>query len=175
MVRRHLTLGRGPLQSAVLRVGVVGLNERVRKQVLPAIAASPRARLTALCSRDPAKSAEMAAPYGDCRPFADLAGFVGYDEVDAVFVMTPPELHAEMSIAALERGKHVMCEKPLASSLADAQAMTEAAERRGRRTAVNFTYRSVAALRTLERALVDPGIGQLLHAEVGYYQGRGLL
>jgi predicted dehydrogenase len=159
----------------VLRVGVVGLNERVRKQVLPALAASPRARLVALCSRVGAKAAEMAEPYPGCRPFDDFSEFVEYDQLDAVFVMTPPERHAEMSIAALERGRAVMCEKPLATSLADAMAMTAAAESRGLRTAVNFTYRSVTALRTLELALAKPGIGELLHAEVGYYQGRGLL
>ena len=159
----------------MLRVGVVGLNERVRKQVLPALSASPRATLAAVCSRDASKAAEFATPYPGCRAFGDFGAFARHDGLDAVFVMTPPEQHAEMSLAALDEGRAVMCEKPLATSLAEARAMTQAAERRGARTAVNFTYRSVAALRTLERALVDPGIGELVHADAGYFQGRGLL
>jgi predicted dehydrogenase len=159
----------------VLRVGVVGLNERVRKQVLPAVAASPRARIAALCSRDAAKASAFASEYPGCRSFDDYGAFVDCDEVDAVFVMTPPQQHAEMSLAALGRGRAVMCEKPLATTLAEAEAMVAAAERARLRTAVNFTYRSVTALRAVEQALVDPGIGELLHAEVAYYQGRGLL
>jgi predicted dehydrogenase len=159
----------------VLRVGIVGLNERVRKQVLPAVAASPRARVTALCSRDAAKAAAFAGDYPGCRPFADYTAFLDCDEVDAVFVMTPPPQHAEMALAALRRGRAVMCEKPLATTLADAAAMAAAADAAGLRTAVNFTYRSVTALRAVESALADPGIGDLLHAEVAYYQGRGLL
>jgi predicted dehydrogenase len=158
-----------------LRVAVVGLNERVGRQVLPALAASPRARLVAVGSRDLAKAERFAEPYAGCRPFGSYAELLRDDGVDAVFVMTPAEQHAEMSLAALEAGRDVMCEKPLATTLAEARAMLRAAEARGRRTAVNFTYRSVTALRLLARALTEVNLGDLVEIEVAYRQGRGLL
>ena len=158
---------------AVLRVGVVGLNARVERVVLPGLAASGRAQVAALCSRDAAKAAHFAAAYPGCRPFTRYSDFVAHD-LDAVFVLTPHELHEEMSLAAIEAGRHVCCEKPLALSLDGARRMREAAKRRGVRTAVNFTYRSTTAHRHFARALADPPLGELLGAELVYEQARGL-
>ena len=157
-----------------LRVGVVGLNARVERQVLPGVAASTRARLAAVCSRDLAKARRMAEPYADCRAFDDYSAMLATGGVDAVFVMTPPEQHAAMSLAALEAGCAVMCEKPLAATLDEARAMASAARRSGQRTAVNFTYRTSPGFRLVERLLDDPGIGEPLHVELSYLQGRGL-
>jgi predicted dehydrogenase len=157
-----------------LRVGVVGLNARVERQVLPGVAASPRARLAAVCSRDLGKAQRMAEPYVGCRAFGDYSTMLAAGEVDAVFVMTPPEQHAAMSVAALEAGCAVMCEKPLAATFAEARAMAAAAQRSGQRTVVNFTYRTSPGFRLVEQLLADPGIGEPLHAELSYLQGRGL-
>jgi predicted dehydrogenase len=154
---------------------VVGLNDRVGRQVLPALAASPRARIVALCSRERAKAERFAEPYPGGRPFGSYEEMLRYDELEAVLVMTPAELHAEMSLAALDSGREVMCEKPLATTLTDARAMLRAAEVRGRRTAVNFTYRSVTALRLLAGTLAEGGIGDLVEMQVAYLQGRGVL
>lgn len=96
-------------------------------------------------------------------------------ELDAVFVMTPPEQHAPMSLAAIERGLAVMCEKPLAASLGEAGAMARAATARGVATAVNFTYRSSPGPRLVARLVRNGAIGGLLAAELAYLQGRGLV
>lgn len=157
-----------------LRVGVVGLNARVQRQVLPSLAASPRAVLAAVASRDAAKAEEMAGPFEGCRAFGSYREMLAAGELDAVFVMTPPEQHAEMSLAALDCGLHVMCEKPLSVTLAESRAMVQAADSRAVRTAVNFTYRSSPGLRYLARLLAEPGIGELLDVQIDYLQGRGL-
>jgi predicted dehydrogenase len=95
-------------------------------------------------------------------------------DLDAVLVLTPPALHAEMSIAAIEAGLAVCCEKPLATSLVEARAMVAAAERRPARTAVNFTYRSTTAHRLIAGQLAEPGIGRLHGLALAYRQERAL-
>src|SRR5438132_1247561 len=101
----------GTTERAPLRVGVVGLNARVERVVLPGLVASGRARVAAVCSRDASKATAFAAPYPGCRAYARLDDLVADDAIDAVFILTPAELHEEMSLAAIERGRHVCCEK----------------------------------------------------------------
>jgi predicted dehydrogenase len=168
---RRYTAG---VSAGALRVGVVGLNARVQRQVLPSLAASPRAVLAAVASRDLAKAEELAGPYPGCRAFGDYEKMLATGELDAVFVMTPPEQHAPMSLAAIERGLHVMCEKPLSVTLEESREMVRAAAGRGVRTAVNFTYRSSPGPRYVARLLANPGIGELLDVQIAYLQGRGL-
>jgi predicted dehydrogenase len=95
------------------------------------------------------------------------------DDVDLVDVCTPGDTHAEIAIAALEAGKHVLCEKPLANSVAEAEAMTAAATAaaaRGVQAMVGFTYRRVPAIQ-LARRLVEAGrIGQVRHVRAQYLQ-----
>ncbi|HEY3107293.1 MAG TPA: Gfo/Idh/MocA family oxidoreductase [Chloroflexota bacterium] len=160
--------------QATTRIGLVGLNARVERVVLPGLASSPRAAVAAVCSRDLAKAERFAAAYPGCRPFGDYGQMLASGELEAVFVLTPAPLHAEMSIAAIEAGLATCCEKPLARSRGEAQAMVAAAERRGVRTAVNFTYRSTTAHRLLARELGQVGIGRLHELSVAYRQSRAL-
>src|SRR5438105_1962151 len=157
-----------------MKIGVVGLNTRVERVILPGLSRSPRATVSALCSRDRAKADAFAAAYPGCRAFDDYQEMIRSGLVDAVFVLTPAPFHAEMSIAALEAGLAVCCEKPLATSLAEAQAMADAAARLRLRTAVNFTYRSTTAHRLMARELAGRGVGRLHGLSVAYRQGRAL-
>ena len=95
------------------------------------------------------------------------------DDVDLIDICTPGDTHAEMAVAALEAGKHVLCEKPLANSVAEAEVMAAAAEAAGARgvlAMVGFTYRRVPAL-TLARELVAEGrIGTVRHVRAQYLQ-----
>lgn len=158
-----------------LRVGVVGINNRIRRVILGGLAASPRAVVTAVCSRSVEKAAAVARELGTAEPFADYQQMVDDGPIDAVFVETPAELHYPMVMAAIAAGKHVACEKPLATSVAEAVEMERAAREAGVRTAVNFTYRSGTAHRYFAEVLAGGEIGELLHFEVGYWQARQLL
>jgi predicted dehydrogenase len=95
------------------------------------------------------------------------------DDVQLVDICTPGNTHAEIAIAALEAGKHVLCEKPLANTVAEAEAMTAAAERAaasGVRSMVGFTYRRVPAI-ALARELVAEGrVGTVRHVRAQYLQ-----
>jgi predicted dehydrogenase len=91
----------------------------------------------------------------------DWARLVVRDDVDIVDICAPGDTHAEIAIAALAAGKHVLCEKPLANSVAEAEAMVaaaRAASRRGVRAMCGFTYRRVPAVRPAARTQrLDPG------------------
>ena len=97
-----------------------------------------------LCGRDSAKVVAAAETLGWASTETDWRSAVARDDVDLVDVCTPGNTHAEIAIAALESGKHVLCEKPLANSVAEAEAMAAAAEQaasQGVRAMVGFTYR----------------------------------
>ncbi len=157
-----------------LRIGVVGVNDRIRRSILNGIARSAAAELAAVCSRDAAKAAQVAAEYG-CQDYSGLGEMLASADLDAVFVATPAELHCEMSLAAIEAGKHVICEKPLAASVSEAEQMVRAAREAGVRTAVNFTYRSAQHHRHIAQIAGEGSLGQICSFRVAYWQARGLL
>jgi len=132
-----------------------------------------RPHLAVLCGRDAAAVRIAAARLGWTATETDWHALIKRDDVDLVDVCTPGYLHAEIAIAALEAGKHVLCEKPLANTLAEAEDMAAAAARaatRGVRAMTGFNYRRVPAV-ALARQLVTEGrIGQLRHVRASYLQ-----
>ncbi|HEY0403274.1 MAG TPA: Gfo/Idh/MocA family oxidoreductase, partial [Blastococcus sp.] len=118
-----------------------------------------RPQLTVLAGRNTAAVADAAGRLGWSSTETDWHRVIERDDVDLVDICTPGDTHAEIAIAALRAGKHVLCEKPLANSVAEAEAMTEAAVRaaaQGVRSMVGFTYRRVPAI-ALARQLVAEG------------------
>jgi predicted dehydrogenase len=132
-----------------------------------------RPRLRALCGRDPGRVAAAAQRLGWESVETDWTRLLSRDDVDLVDVCTPGDTHAEIAIAALQAGKHVLCEKPLANSVAEAQAMADAADlaaAHGVRAMVGFTYRRVPAV-ALARRLVEQGrLGEIRHVRAQYLQ-----
>jgi predicted dehydrogenase len=130
-------------------------------------------RMTALCGRTEDKAREAADRLGWASVETDWKALLGRADVDLVDVCTPGDSHAEIAIAALEAGKHVLCEKPLANTVADAEAMAVAARTatgRGVRAMVGFTYRRVPAI-ALARRLVEQGrLGEIRHVRAQYLQ-----
>jgi predicted dehydrogenase len=103
----------------------------------------------------------------------DWRRLIARDDVDLVDVCTPGDTHATIAIAALEAGKHVLCEKPLANSVAEAEAMAAAAEKAagsGVRAMVGFTYRRVPALALARRLIAEGRLGELRHVRAQYLQ-----
>ncbi|GAB3596820.1 Gfo/Idh/MocA family oxidoreductase [Angustibacter peucedani] len=129
--------------------------------------------MNVLCGRDTAAAGETARKFGWRDVVGDWKELLRRDDVQLVDVCTPGDTHAEISIAALEAGRHVLCEKPLANSVAEAQAMVDAAEAaaaQGVRSMVGFTYRRVPAI-ALARQLVQQGrLGTIRHVRAQYLQ-----
>jgi predicted dehydrogenase len=132
---------------------------------------APRMRVVAGRDRDSVRAA--AERLGWDESVTSWQELIARDDVDLVDVCTPGDTHAEIAIAALQAGKHVLCEKPLANSVAEAEAMVAAAERaaaRGVHAAVGFTYRRVPAIQ-LARRLVEQGrVGEVRHVRAQYLQ-----
>ena len=132
-----------------------------------------RPRMAVLCGRDAGRVAEAADRLGWEEGATSWQDVVARADVDLVDVCTPGDTHAEIAIAALEAGKHVLCEKPLANSVEEAEAMAAAAARAagdGVRAMVGFTYRRVPAI-ALARTLVAEGrLGEVRHVRAQYLQ-----
>src|SRR6476661_7411898 len=130
-------------------------------------------RLVAIGGRDAAAAGEMARRFDWVHVETDWPALVARDDVDLVDICTPGDTHADIAIAALEAGKHVLCEKPLANSVEEAERMTLAAEtaaKNGVLSMCGFSYRRTPAL-ALARRFVDQGrLGEIRHVRAQYLQ-----
>jgi predicted dehydrogenase len=132
-----------------------------------------RPELTVLAGRDRDRVTDAAARLGWASVETDWRRVLERDDVGLVDVCTPGDTHAEIAVAALEAGKHVLCEKPLANTVAEAEAMAEAAARaaaRGVRSMVGFTYRRVPAIGLARRLVAEGRLGQVRHVRAQYLQ-----
>ena len=130
-------------------------------------------RRVAVCGRDERAVAAARASLGWESAETDWRRLVERDDVDIVDICTPGSSHAEIAIAALEAGKHVLCEKPLANTVAEAERMVEAADRAavgGVRAMVGFNYRRVPALELARRLIAAGRLGDTRHVRAVYLQ-----
>ena len=130
-----------------------------------------RIRRRLLCGRDQATLTTMAERWGWEETATDWRAAIDRDDIDAVDISLPNHLHAPVAIAAAQAGKMILCEKPLAINLSEAEAMRDAA--RGVPTMVWFNYRRVPAI-AFARQLIDQGrIGTVFHYDAAYRQQWG--
>ncbi|MFC9592958.1 Gfo/Idh/MocA family protein [Streptomyces sp. NPDC056944] len=129
--------------------------------------------LAAVAGRDATAVRAAADRHGWAAAETDWRALVARDDVQLVDVCTPGDSHAEIAVAALEAGKHVLCEKPLANTVAEAEVMAAAAEAaaaRGQVAMVGFNYRRLPALSYARRLIADGRLGALRHVRVTYLQ-----
>jgi predicted dehydrogenase len=129
--------------------------------------------MVALCGRDQEKATAAAERLGWQSVETDWKALVDRDDVGLVDICTPGDTHAEIAIAALAAGKHVLCEKPLANTVDEAVAMAEAAERaraKGVRSMVAFNYRRVPALALARKLIAEGRLGTIRHVRAQYLQ-----
>ena len=114
-----------------------------------------------------------ASKLGWARAETDWRRVIERDDIDLIDICAPGRAHAEIAIAALDAGKHVLCEKPLARTVGEAEAMADAARRaraRGVRAMVGFTYRRVPAVALMRRLVEQGRIGEVRHVRGVYLQ-----
>ena len=126
----------------VLKVGIIGCGGIANGKHLPALAQVETVALVAFCDLELARAEKAKQKYGT----ADAVVFTDYQELlkldlDAVHVLTPNSSHAPLTIAALEAGCHVMCEKPMAKTSEEAKAMIAAAEKTGKKLTIGYQNR----------------------------------
>jgi predicted dehydrogenase len=146
-----------------LKFAIIGCGGITLQNHLPGLALCPDVKVSALCDSDAATLDRACQQTGVGVHSTRYEEIVGRDDVDAVIIATPNFLHKPIALAAIQAGKHVLCEKPLALTHADAREMAEAADRAGVRHMTAFTYRFVPAMRYL-RHLADQGdLGEVYH------------
>jgi predicted dehydrogenase len=127
-------------------------------------------RLAACCDIDGQKVKDFARRWHIPRTYTDYDDMLESEKLDAVANVTADIMHAPVSLAAVTRGLPVLCEKPLATTLADARRMRDAAARRGVVTHVNFSYRDAPCVQAAAALIRGGGIGRVLHVEASYLQ-----
>ncbi len=130
--------------------------------------------LTAVAGRNEEGVRAAANKYGWASTETDWRRLIERDDIDLIDICTPGNTHAEIAIAALEAGKHVLCEKPLANSVEEAEKMTlvaqAAAERGGVFSMCGFSYRRTPALALAKRMVDDGRLGEIRHVRAQYLQ-----
>ena len=145
----------------MIRVGIIGCGKIAQVRHLPEYAANPNAQVVAYHDKNRARAEEMAAQYGGvvCDSYFDL---LNRDDVDAVSICVENRSHAEISTAALYAGKHVLCEKPMAVSLEECEAMVAAAKESGKRLMIGHNQRLAPAHKKAKEILSSGAMGRVI-------------
>lgn len=153
--------------------GIIGCGDVCERKSGPPMYLTPHSALTAVMRRDGTKAADFARRHGAARFYTDADQLIADPQVDIVYVATPHSTHKELTIRALEAGKPVYVEKPMAMNHAECLEMLEAAERCGQKLFVAYYRRALPYFRKI-RELLDAGlIGTPLRAEVRYLRPAG--
>lgn len=160
------------MAKKTVRIALVGVGAAAQINHLPVLKKMDGVELVALCDRDPEKAARVAQKFGVPASYNRFEELLADDSIDAVDITTPNYLHAPMAEAALDAGKHVLCERPLARSLAEATAMAKAAKKADRllMCALQHRFRPDAQLL---RKFVDKGdLGSIFLAKGGWLRQK---
>ncbi|MBF2759801.1 MAG: Gfo/Idh/MocA family oxidoreductase [Ectothiorhodospiraceae bacterium AqS1] len=155
---------RPPLTIAMIATGRIA-----DQRLAPAIAGLPEVELWSVYSRDIDRARDFAHRHRAAAPdpaFDDLAALLDDPDLDAVLIASPDGLHAEQCIAAAKAGKHILCEKPMATSVADARRMNAACRQAGVRLGIAYHLRWHQGLRELHRKVQAGDFGALRHLRV---------
>ncbi|HEY5848431.1 MAG TPA: Gfo/Idh/MocA family oxidoreductase, partial [Microlunatus sp.] len=151
--------------SDPLRVGMVGTSWFAETLHLGCLESHPRAAFTAVCGRDRGNAEALAARHGGPAVFTNYSEMMTSGLLDAVVIVTPDDLHCEMTLRALDSGLHVLCEKPLARTAADAHQMWQTAEAAGRVHMTMFTWRWLGVPSYARRLVGEGYLGRCRHAQ----------
>lgn len=157
-----------------VRIGIIGTSWWADMMYLPALKSHTDAQIVAICGRDAERANSVAQQNGIPQVFGDFRDMLSEGGLDGVIVATPDDQHRAMTLAAIDAGLHVLCEKPMALSADDAAQMHDAAEAAGIRHMVLFTWRWQPCFQYLKE-LVDEGFaGKLYRAQFSYNSGSWL-
>ncbi|MGI9421682.1 MAG: Gfo/Idh/MocA family protein [Hyphomicrobiaceae bacterium] len=152
-----------------LKIAMIGTGRIAETKLMPALQSADGAELWSVLSRDKNRAASVAQSFGARSPNAahdSLEALLADPELDAVLIATPDKIHAEQVIAAARARKHVFCEKPMATSVEEANAMVSACEEAGVKLGVAYHLRWHGAHRPLFQSVQEGELGDLRHIRV---------
>jgi predicted dehydrogenase len=156
-----------------LKICIVGAGFAARLVHLPGYAAS-RAPIAAICDLDAARAQQLADQHRIPKVYSDWHEMLDAEQPDLVSVCLPNALHRDVTIGALEAGAHVLCEKPLATSVAEAHEMFDAARKAGRVLMAAQLYRYEPPVRAIKRVVESGALGEIYHVEVDAMRRLGI-
>lgn len=159
--------------SERVRVGVVGTSWFTDGFHLPNLTSHPSAEVTAICGRNGEHATELARKYGISHVFTDYQQMIASGLLDALVVVTPDASHYPITMAALDAGLHVLCEKAMAMNAAQAREMYDKAEAVGRKHMVMFTWHWTPHFRYVQQLIAEGFVGRPYHVHVRYEGGYG--
>ena len=163
---------RSPRATQPLRAGVIGTG--MGRYHMQGYATHPRSELVAVCDLNLPEAKEFAAKYGAKHVFRNYRDLLAMDDLDLVSIAVPNHLHAEMAVAALKAGKDVLCEKPMAIKVADAEAMVKAAKQAKRRLAINVVLRFFPLHQGLRDLVAAGRLGDVYYAKSHWIRRKGM-
>lgn len=153
----------------MVRLGIIGTGGMANHHATQ-YAKMTNAQMTACCDVSAERRTAFAEKWKIPHVYADYREMLEKAPLDGVVNVTPDAMHAEISIAALEKGIPVLCEKPLASTLADAKRMLTSAQKANAFNMVNFSYRNSSGLQAAAEVVRSGKIGKIIHVESSYLQ-----
>jgi predicted dehydrogenase len=160
------------LARKTVRIGLVGAGAAAQVNHIPAIKRTDGMELVAIVDRDPEKAQRVAQRFGIPRAEERLDALLADDDLDIVDLCTPNYLHHPMAVAALEAGKHVFCERPLARNATEAAAMAKAAKKADRLCMCAVQHRFRPDSQLLKRFVDKGDLGSIFHTKTGWLRQR---
>jgi predicted dehydrogenase len=159
--------------TETVRVGIIGTSFWADFMFLSSLQSHPQAQLVAICGRNAERAGKMAKKYAIPQVFTDYRALIEQAKLDALIVAAPDDLHYPITMMALDRGLHVLCEKPLARNADHARAMYEKATAMQVKHMVCFTWRWLPHAQYLHQLIKEGYVGRPFHSEFRYLAGYG--
>ena len=146
--------------------GLIGTGRIADDRILPGINAPPGNKLIGVVSRDQGRADTFAKKFGAQHAYTRYEDLLANPEVTVVAIHTPNSQHADQAVAAARAGKHVFCDKPMATSIADAERMVRECERAGVKLGLNFHNRFMPCFVEARRVIAGGELGEIQHVQV---------
>ncbi len=159
----------------IVKIGIIGCGGIANGKHMPALSRIPNAKMVAFCDIIPERAEKACAKYGtpDAKVYVDYKELLKDEEIEVVHVLTPNREHAQITVDALYAGKHVMCEKPMAKTAADARRMYEAAVATGKKLTIGYQHRQKAQSIYAKRYIESGALGEIYYANCYAIRRRG--
>lgn len=159
-----------------LKIGIIGCGGIANGKHMPALAKQPGVQMVAFCDILPERAQAAAEKYGvpTAKVYEDYRRLLEDKSIDVIHVLTPNRSHCEITVAALEAGKHVMCEKPMAKTAADARKMMDAAQRTGKKLTIGYQNRCRPDSLLMKKAVERGDLGDIYFAKAHAIRRRAV-
>ena len=159
----------------IVKIGIIGCGGIANGKHMPALSRIPNVKMVAFCDLIPERAEKARTKYGtpDAKVYVDYKELLKDEAIEVVHVLTPNREHADMTVDALRAGKHVMCEKPMAKTAADAQRMLDAARETGKKLTIGYQSRHKPSVLAAKEYIDAGEIGEIYYANCYALRRRG--